>query len=128
MTNMGPIRDLKGVQRVMGFLAALSCFILRLGEKGLPLYHLLRKSERFSWTPEAEEALTKLKALLTNPPILVPPTKDEALLLYVAATTQVVSAAIVVERQEGGHALPVEQPIYFISEVLSETKTRYPHI
>ena len=50
-------------------------------------------------TPEAEEALTKLKALLSNPPVLVPPTKGEALLLYVAATTQVVSAAVVVERQ-----------------------------
>jgi hypothetical protein len=90
VTNMGPIQDLKGVQRVMGCLAALSRFISRLGEKGLPLYRLLRKSERFSWTPETEEALTKLKVLLTNPPILVPPSKGEALLLYVAATTQVV--------------------------------------
>ena len=68
VTNMGPIRDLKGVQRVMGCLTALSRFISCLGEKGLPLYRLLRKSERFSWTPEAEEALTKLKALLSIPP------------------------------------------------------------
>ena len=128
ITNMGLIRDLKGVQRVMGCLAALSRFISHLGKKGLPLYRLLRKSERFSWTPEVEEALAKLKALLTNPPILVPPTKGKALLLYVAATTQVVSAAIVAERQEEGHALPVQRPVYFISEVLSETKTRYPHI
>ena len=89
---------------------------------------MAKKSERFPWTPEAEEALTKLKALLTNPPILVPPTKGEALLLYVAATTQVVSVAVVVERQEEGHALPVQRPVYFISEVLSEAKTRYPHI
>ena len=36
--RMGPIRDLKGVQSVMGCLAALSRFISRLGEKGLPLY------------------------------------------------------------------------------------------
>ena len=128
VTNMGPIRDLKGVQRVMGCLAALSRFISRLGEKGLPLYRLLRKSKRFSWTTEAEEALARLKALLTNPPVLVPPTEGEHLLLYVAATTQVVSAAVVVERQEKGHALPVQRPVYFISEVLSETKTRYPHI
>ena len=48
----------------MGCLMALSRFISRLGKKGLPLYRLLRKSKRFSWTPEAEEALTKLKALL----------------------------------------------------------------
>jgi hypothetical protein len=45
---MGPIRDLKGVQKVLGCLATLSCFILRLGEKGLPLYRLLKKHERFS--------------------------------------------------------------------------------
>jgi hypothetical protein len=39
-----------------------------------------------------------------------------------------VSAAIVVERQEEGHALLVQRPVYFISEVLSETKIRYPQI
>jgi hypothetical protein len=92
----------------MGCLAALSRFILRLGEKGLPLYRLLRKAERFNAT------------------ILVPPATGEALLIYVAATTQVVSAVIVVERREEGHALLVQRPVYFISEVLSETKIRYP--
>jgi hypothetical protein len=107
ITNMGPIKDLKGVQSVMGCLAALSHFFSRLGEKGLPLYRLLRKAKRFTWTPEAEEALGNLKALLTNAPILVPPAAGEALLIYVAATTQVVSAAIVVERREEGHALLV---------------------
>jgi hypothetical protein len=91
ITKMGPIRDLKGVQRVTSCLAALGRFISRLGEKALPLYRLLRKSEHFSWTLEAEEALAKLKATLSNSPILVPPTIGEPLLLYVAAMTQVVS-------------------------------------
>jgi ribonuclease HI len=128
ITNMGSIKDLKGVQRVMGCLAALSRFISRLGEKGLPLYRLLRKVERFTWTPKAEEALGNLKALLTNAPILVPPAAGEALLIYIAAITQVVSATIIVERREEGHALLVQRPVYFISEVLSETKIRYPQI
>jgi hypothetical protein len=48
LERMGPIRDLKGVQRVLGCLAALSRFISRLGEKGLPLYRLLKKHEWFS--------------------------------------------------------------------------------
>ena len=75
--RMGPIRDLKGVQRVMGCLAALSRFISRLGEKGLPLYRLLRKTECFSWTPEAQEALDKLNVSLTHAPILTPPMDNE---------------------------------------------------
>jgi hypothetical protein len=80
------------------------------------------------WTLEAEEALDKLKAMLSNSPILVPPTTGEPLLLYVAATTQVVSAVLVVERAEEGHALLIQRPVYFISEVLSKTKVRYPQI
>jgi hypothetical protein len=70
---MGLIRDLKGVQKMLGCLAALSHFISRLGEKGLPLYWLLKKHKCFSWTVEAQEALDKLKTTLAHAPILTPP-------------------------------------------------------
>jgi ribonuclease HI len=113
---------------VLGCLAALSHFISRLVEKGLPLYRLLKKHERFSWTAEAKEAFDKLKETLAHVPILTPPQDGEPLYLYVAATTQVVSAAIVVERTEEGHALPVQRPVYYLSEALSDTKARYPQI
>ena len=69
-----------------------------------------------------------VKLLLTKASILVPPTDGESLLLYLAATTQVVSATLVVEREEEGHAFKVQRPVYFISEVLSDSKTRYPQI
>jgi hypothetical protein len=81
LERMGPIRDLKGVQKVLGCLAALSRFISRLGEKGLPLYRLLKKHERFSWTVGAQEALDKLKATLARAPILTPPWDGEPLYL-----------------------------------------------
>ena len=128
ITRMGPIQNIKGVQRVIGCPTALSRFISHLGERGLPLYQLLKKADRFEWTAEALEALDMVKLLLTKPSVLVPPSDGEPLLLYIAATMQVVSAALVVEREEEGHAFKVQRPLYFISEVLSDSKTRYPQI
>ena len=36
ITRMGPIQNIKGVQRITGCLTTLSRFISRLGERGLP--------------------------------------------------------------------------------------------
>jgi hypothetical protein len=91
--KMWPIQDIMGVQKVMGCLAALSRFISRLEEKALPIYHLLKKFQHFAWTPDAEEALNKLKGMLTSPYVLVPPRPTmlpylgEPFLLYNATTT-----------------------------------------
>jgi ribonuclease HI len=40
----------------------------------------------------------------------------------------VVSTIIVVEREEPGHMYKVQHPVYFISEVLNESKARYPQV
>src|SRR3954469_2914975 len=45
-------KNLKGVQQLVGCIASLSRFIIRMGEKALPFYQLLRKAEKFEWTPE----------------------------------------------------------------------------
>ncbi|KAK1631039.1 hypothetical protein QYE76_005354 [Lolium multiflorum] len=44
-----------------------------------------------------------------------------------AATNKVISLVIVVERKEEGHEYDVQRPVYYISEVLTESKQRYPH-
>jgi hypothetical protein len=123
--DMGPIKNLKGVQRVTGCLAALSCFIARHGERSLSLYKLMKKSDHFTWTPEAQEALDSLKNMLKSPSILTAQTPEEPMFLYISAITQVVSAVLVVEREESKRSQKVQRSVYFVSEVLSDSKTRY---
>jgi hypothetical protein len=99
-----------------------------LGEKALPFYALMKKSDdKFEWTEEADTAFAQLKKVLSTPPVLVAPKEKEPLLLYITATYQVVSTVLVVKRSEEGKAHGVQRPVYFISEVLSPTKQRYLH-
>ena len=93
---------LKDVQKFTGCLASLSRFVSRLGEKALPLYQLMKKSDRFVWTPQAKEAFAELKHMLTTAPILASPLPKEPMLLYIAATNWVLSVVVVVEREKNG--------------------------
>ena len=108
ISNMGPIRNVKGVQRLTGYLATLSHFISQLGKQGMPLYKLLKKTDAFIWTKEAQQALESLKASLTSAPILVTPKWGEPLLLYIVASNHVVSTTLIVEREEPRHPLKVQ--------------------
>jgi hypothetical protein len=65
--------------------------------------------------------------VLSTPLVLIAPKEKEPLLLYIAATHQVVSTVLVVERSEEGKTHGVQRPVYFLSEVLSPSKQRYPH-
>ena len=105
---MKPPRCKKDLMKLIGCMAALSWFISRLGNRGLPFFKLLRKSDKFEWNEEATTAFQQLKDFLTTPPILTAPEDGETLLLYIAATTHVVSAALVIERDETGHVYKVQ--------------------
>jgi hypothetical protein len=125
ITSMKAPTCIKDVPKLTECMAALNRFISKLGERGLPFFKLLKHQEKFVWTPEADQALAQLKDFLSKPPVLTAPRKGEKLLLYLTATTHVVSTVIVVERQDDSHAYPVQRPVYFVSEVLSESKARY---
>jgi hypothetical protein len=83
--------------------------------------------DKFEWIEEADIAFAQLEKVLSTPLVLVAPNEKEPLLLYIAATHQVVSTVLVVEISEEGKAHGVQRLVYFISEVLSPTKQRYPH-
>jgi hypothetical protein len=128
ITDMGAPATIRDVQKLTGCMAALNRFISRLEERGLPFFKLLKRQDKFQRIEEAERALQDLKHHLQSHPVLTAQLPGENLLLYIAATTHVVSSAIIVKRGEEGHAFGVQRPVYFVSEVLSESKVQYPAV
>jgi hypothetical protein len=60
--TMGKPTKLHDVQKVAGRIATLSRFVARLGEKALPFYALMKKSDgKFEWTEEVDVAFAQLK-------------------------------------------------------------------
>jgi hypothetical protein len=108
LVKLGKPECLKDVQKLAGRVAALSRFIPRLSEKAMPLYQLMRKTTPFEWNGEADAALTALKKVLSESPVLAAPKEKEPMLMYIAATNRVVSTVMIVERPEEGKECPVQ--------------------
>nr|CAH66737.1 H0404F02.13 [Oryza sativa] len=108
--------------------ASIRAFRMKLNPEkcmfGVPSGKLLG----FMWGPEAQKAFEDFKKLITTPPVLASPHPQEPLLLYVSVTSQVVSTVLVVEREKEGHVQKVQRPIYLVSEVLADSKARYPQV
>ena len=97
ITSLAKPACINDVQRLAGRIVALSRFIRQLGEKAIPLYQMMKKTDNFVWSDAANAAFEDLKKQLAETPILAAPIDKEPLLLYVAANARVVSVAIVVE-------------------------------
>jgi hypothetical protein len=80
--------DLKDVQRLTGYVAAMSRFISRLGEKAMPLYKLMKKLDESIWPDEADTALKDLKRVLSTTPVLAALEDQEPMFLYMVATNR----------------------------------------
>ncbi|GAU23009.1 hypothetical protein TSUD_297540 [Trifolium subterraneum] len=93
-------------------------------EKACHFFATLRKSERFTWSPQCEEVFQKLKVFLDSPLILTRPGQGKILYLYLAVSERALNSALVQEI-EGE-----EKPIYFLRQYFQShqvvVKTDYP--
>ena len=69
--NMPQPTDVPTLQRLLGMTKFLSQYIPNESTITAPLRLLLKKGVSWKWTEKQDEALAKLKAMLSTPPILV---------------------------------------------------------
>ncbi|XP_021735240.1 uncharacterized protein LOC110701933 [Chenopodium quinoa] len=99
----------RDIQRLTGRMTALSRFISKASDKGLPFFKALKFSKS-----------KQLREHLANLPTLARPAEGEILYLCVADSPTTVSAVLLKEEEK------VQQPIYFVSHTLTDAETRYP--
>jgi hypothetical protein len=76
----------------------LNRFVLKLVERSLPLFTVLRGSGKVDWGVEHQKAFNDLKNYLEHLPTLSSPKREQPLILYVSSTHSTVSGALVVEK------------------------------
>ena len=73
ITDMKASANVRYIQKLTGCMASNNKFISRLGERGLPFFNLLKRTDKFQWTEEANKALEELKELLSKSLVLTAP-------------------------------------------------------
>ena len=76
ITSLAKPACINDVQCLAGCVAALS----RLGEKALPLYQMMKKTDTFVWSDADNTAFEDLKRQLSKPPVLAASIDKEPLL------------------------------------------------
>ena len=108
----------KGVQVLTGMLATLNRFISKFANRCHPFYQLLKKWKGFQWSEECERAFQELKEYLVQAPMLTASELEEDLFMYLLVSEHAVSAVLFRDQR-------VQQPVYYISKTLVDTKMRY---
>ncbi|KAL0994061.1 hypothetical protein UPYG_G00117300 [Umbra pygmaea] len=107
--------DKLGVQRFLGMTNYLSKFIPGYSETTAPLRQLLLQDVEWCWQEHHMAAFTRLKELLTSPPVLQ----------YFDVHQPVVLSADASQHGLGAVCLQNNKPVAFASRALTETESRY---
>ncbi|XP_077137504.1 uncharacterized protein LOC143803164 [Ranitomeya variabilis] len=114
-------KNVKEVQRFIGFANFYRRFIRNFSEVVSPITQLTRKASSFTWTPQAQEAFSSLKDKFTTAPILVHPNPELAFIIEVDASDCAIGAILSQRTGEKN----VLHPCAFFSQRLSAAERNY---
>ena len=118
VANMTPPHDVKGVERMVGFINYLAKFLPKLSEEMHPIRQLLSNQTNFRWGEAQENAFSNIKKLVIQAPVLAYYDQAKELTIQCDASNNGLGAAIL---QEG-------KPVAFASRALTDTERRYATI
>ena len=110
--------DIQGVQRLVGVVTYLSKFMLQLSSICEPLRRLTDKTAVFDWLPQHEEALTTIKNLITQAPVLHHYDVDKEVTLECDSSDVGLGAVL----SQDGH------PVAYASQALTHTERNFAEI
>ena len=119
-------QTVKQVRSIMGLLSFYRRYVPKFAEITAPLTDLTKKtpgsSRKVDWTPECQEALGKVQAILSKQPVLRLPQLDQPFVLRTDASSTGLGAVLLQKRDDILH------PVIYASRKLLDRETRYSTI
>ena len=116
VSKMKNPRTIKEFRAILGLVGFYRRFIQDFGKIAEPLYKLLNKEERFTWSKKCESAVEQLKQALQKAPFLDYPNDTDLYTLSTDASLFGIGA-IISQRQQWG-----ERVIAYASKTLSKSQ------
>ena len=118
--NWPALRNVKEVQKFLGFANYYRRFIKDFARIAAPLHVLVRKEQKWKWEEKQEEAFGKLKAVFTTELVLVIPDIDKEMRVEADASNYAMGGVLSTKCKDGKW-----RPMAFISKSLNATKRNY---
>ena len=112
--------SVKQTRKFLGFGNFYRQFIQHFSQLAKPLNDLLKKDQRFDWTPECQHAFNTLKQRFTEEPVLMMPDHTKPFQIETDAS-KYATGAVLTQLDSNGD----RHPISFISKTLSPAERNY---
>jgi len=110
----------KTIQAFMGKINFVRRFIPNFAYIIKPIHNLLKSNYTFIWDEKANHFSLKIKDALSSTPVLATPDFSRYFIVYTNATKESISAILIENNSQY-----IEQPIAFMSQILSDSDVQY---
>lgn len=113
------LKNLKEVQRFLGFVNFYRKYIPEFSKIAIPLYRLCKKDTTFLWNQDTQKAFDILRMKLLTPPVLAFP--NFKLSFIVVSDSSDLAAAAILPNKDGRD----ERPIQYFSKTFNDAQRKY---